>query len=166
MHNWSGAEDPRNGQNHAIHCCHKQHGPASTTHCFSRLARTQRAGGIVEQLIDRHRPRNQLLLVAEIDDDLQNRSAGFDPETVRIERPTLRQTGGALSRNCRKTSRTASGRDRDSSVRITSMWLMGMPPWRSAHFCAAASGSGMSGVKSSCASGLPIFSVMHGHPYI
>ncbi|MGA9005517.1 MAG: hypothetical protein WB495_01105 [Xanthobacteraceae bacterium] len=35
--------------------------------------------------------------MAEIDDDLQNRSAGFDPETVRIERPTLRQTGGAFA---------------------------------------------------------------------
>src|SRR5262249_51613838 len=57
----------------------------------------QPARRVVEQLIDRHRSRDQVLLPAEIDDDFQNRAAGFDSETIGIERACIGQTRGALA---------------------------------------------------------------------
>src|SRR5580700_8392284 len=61
------------------------------------LSRSQRACRVVEQLVDRHAARDELLLVAEVDDDVQYRPAGLDAETVGIERAAVGQSGGPFA---------------------------------------------------------------------
>src|SRR6516225_2350823 len=74
--------------------CRPRFGPETADH----LSRSQHARRVVEQLVNRDAARDELLLLAEIDDDLQNRPAGLDAEAIRIKLATLRQAGGAFAR--------------------------------------------------------------------
>ena len=68
------------------------------------------------------RLRDEFLLEAIVDDDFQDRPAGFDAEAVWIERIAIGQASSYLAFvNRRNTSLTTSGRDRDSSSRTTTI---------------------------------------------
>src|SRR5262249_51858790 len=62
-----------------------------------QLRGSQHACGVVEQLTNRHAARYRRLRVAEVDDDLQDRPAGLDTETIGIELPAVGQAGGPLA---------------------------------------------------------------------
>src|SRR5258708_31537290 len=62
------------------------------------LSRNQHACRVVEQLVNRHAARYELLLLAEVDDDFQYRPAGLDAETIGIELSAVRQASGPFAR--------------------------------------------------------------------
>src|SRR5262249_40709447 len=83
---------------HAVHRSWAQTcTPASIIITTFRLSSTQHACRVVEQFINRHAARYELLLVAEVDDDFQNRPAGLDAKSVRIELAAVRQTSGLFA---------------------------------------------------------------------
>src|SRR5262245_65132110 len=67
------------------------------THHGLSLSCSQRARRVVEQFVNRHAARYELLLVAEVDDDFQNRPASLDAKSVRIELAAVRQTSGLFA---------------------------------------------------------------------
>ncbi len=61
------------------------------------LRHAQCAGRVVEELIDRQPAWNELLPVAEVDDDFQYRAARLDAEAIWIEFAAIAEACGQLA---------------------------------------------------------------------